>query len=82
MCRFIDNIEKDFDLVMISEEMDVSLVLLARLLEWPLERVVSLKLNSRNDAAKLPLTPREKAILREANYADTLLYEHFYRIFR
>ena len=46
-------IEKDFDLILIAEYFDESLVLLADHLCWNLEDMVYLKLNSRVASAKV-----------------------------
>jgi hypothetical protein len=39
--------EEQFDLVMISEQMEASLVLMADIMCWPLEEVTFVKLNAR-----------------------------------
>lgn len=49
----IKSMEKEFDLVMINEFMDESLVLLAHLLCLPLSTMVGLKLNQRKSKVKV-----------------------------
>jgi hypothetical protein len=44
----IQDMERHFDLVMIAERFDESMVLLADLLCWPIEKVTSLKVNARS----------------------------------
>ncbi|KAL1461761.1 hypothetical protein WDU94_013633 [Cyamophila willieti] len=80
--ELIDNIEKDFDLVMISEYMEVSLVLLADLMGWPLEQVVYLDSNVRQAKNKNKLTADEMKAMRALNQADTTLYKHFVEKFK
>ena len=46
--KLIESIEKDFDLVMITERMDESLILLRHLLCWPMENITSLVSDARN----------------------------------
>ncbi|KAF4522371.1 hypothetical protein B566_EDAN012228 [Ephemera danica] len=73
-------VERDFDLVMISDYMEVSLVLFADLMCWPLEDVTFLRLNSRKNRTQL--VEKDLDQLRELNKADTLLYRHFMSAFR
>lgn len=51
----IEEVDKNFDLVLISEYFDESMVLMANLLCWPLEEVASLKMNSRVDKFKVKI---------------------------
>ncbi|XP_068230148.1 galactosylceramide sulfotransferase-like [Palaemon carinicauda] len=73
----LDRLDKLFDLVMISEFMDESLILLRHLLCWSLDDVVSFTMNARREEAKPPLDPELLSALRELNSADVLLYDHF-----
>ncbi|XKL59397.1 hypothetical protein PGB90_000413 [Kerria lacca] len=75
--KFITKIDKEFDLVMIKEHLEGSLVLLKNLMGWPLEYVSFIPLNSRTDTIKYKLSEMDRFILSQMNYADTLLYEHF-----
>jgi len=79
----ISTMEDQFDLVMISEQMEASLVLMADVMCWPLEEVTFLKLNARpsNSTSRTRLSPEQKAKLRAANSADVKIYEHFSRRF-
>jgi len=73
----IAEIEKEFDLVMISEDIDASLVLLADQLCWPLSKMTSLKLNARKKSLVETLSPEARKILKEWLWADEMLYSHF-----
>ncbi|KAI1285606.1 Galactosylceramide sulfotransferase [Halotydeus destructor] len=74
---FIAHIDRVFDLVMISERMDESLVLLKHLLCLPMEDVVVFKHNSRRNEFKHQVDDYTNEKLKLVNHADTKLYEHF-----
>lgn len=65
--RFIEELDATFDLVMVAERMNESLVLLKDLFCWDTDDVVVFKLNARQ--------------VRSLNAADVHLYEHFARRF-
>ena len=73
----IAEIDAGFDLVMITERMPESLVLLADLLCLPLFMVASLEVNARKPGLKLPLSEEERSILKRHQSADEQLYQHF-----
>ena len=73
----IDQLDKQFDLVMIAEKMDHSLLLLQDLMCWPLENLTYLSQNQRKLEERNRMTPATKKILREWLWADYMLYNHF-----
>ncbi|CAG0893595.1 unnamed protein product [Darwinula stevensoni] len=73
----IREMDDNFHLVMISEEMEASLVLMKNLMCWDLADVTSLPLNVRQDAKKLSLAPAERERLRRWMWPDQMLYDHF-----
>ncbi len=73
----IEEVESDFDLVMISEKMDESLVLLADLLCIPLEQVAVFPKNARKDDVKQKINEAQRNVLKETQMADETLYGHF-----
>eukprot|EP00092_Neocalanus_flemingeri_P093291 GFUD01118556.1.p1 GENE.GFUD01118556.1~~GFUD01118556.1.p1 ORF type:complete len:232 (+),score=53.28 GFUD01118556.1:25-696(+) len=75
--RKIKQMDEDFDLVMITEDFDSSLVLLSDVLCWPLANMTSLKLNARKKSAIEELSPKSRKILKDWLWADYMLYEHF-----
>lgn len=77
----IKSMEKEFDLVMINEFMDESLVLLAHLLCLPLSTMVGLKLNQRKSKVKVQLTKEESDTLKRFQLSDEMIYSHFYQKF-
>eukprot|EP00092_Neocalanus_flemingeri_P102812 GFUD01131520.1.p1 GENE.GFUD01131520.1~~GFUD01131520.1.p1 ORF type:complete len:397 (+),score=109.33 GFUD01131520.1:40-1230(+) len=78
----IDEIEKHFDLVMIAEQFDESLVLMKETLCWDFEDITSLKLNGRKDGWKKSLNESTKSYLKKYLNSDYMLYNHFKNIFQ
>ena len=73
----IREVEDNFDLVMITEDFDASLVLLSELLCLPLRNVTSLKKNERTESAKVKLDTDTREALSRWLWADQMLYDHF-----
>ncbi|XP_055329920.1 galactosylceramide sulfotransferase-like, partial [Paramacrobiotus metropolitanus] len=78
----IREMDERFDLVMLAEEMEASLVLLRELLCWEWQDVATFRVNARPPAMLTALTETEVEKINEWNHADTLLYEHFRRKFQ
>ncbi|XP_065219322.1 galactose-3-O-sulfotransferase 3-like [Planococcus citri] len=82
VAEFIARIDREFDLVMITEYMDESFVLLANLMGWPLEYVASLMLNVMlPESNPYILTPQDKLTIMDLNQVDMQLYNHFLQKF-
>lgn len=80
--RSLEQLDKQFDFVMITELFDESLVLLQDMMCWPPEAVAYLRLNTRSDQAKKQVnaaTEATRATLKEWLWADFVLYDHFSR---
>ena len=76
----IAKVDEDFDLVMITERMHESLVLLADALCIPLESVAVLKnLNERPKDKIKQLTQKQEKTLQKFLLPDQMLYDHFKR---
>ena len=73
----IKKLDQDFDLVMISERMDESMVLLADALCLPLMNVSTLKNNVRKANKIVALTDLDKEVLARFQRPDQELYNHF-----
>ncbi|GFY62066.1 galactosylceramide sulfotransferase [Trichonephila inaurata madagascariensis] len=71
---FLDSV---FDLVMVRERMDESLVLLKELLCWDIDDVIIFHLNARNQRYKKKLSPDLYQRLVKFNSADMTLYKYF-----
>lgn len=80
--EFIEKLDNEFDLIMIAEHFEASLVLLCNLMRWPLENVISLHLNGRSPLDKHRLTSDERESLLLLNAADVQVYFHFLKIFQ
>lgn len=75
--RAIKEVDKRFNLVMIAEKLDESLILLRHLLCWSLHDVVFFTKNARREEVKKGLPLATKKTILEMNSADSLLYDHF-----
>ncbi|XP_076369538.1 galactose-3-O-sulfotransferase 2-like [Tachypleus tridentatus] len=80
--KAIVKIERKFDLIMIAEYFDQSIVLLKDLMCWDIDDVVSLKVNAREDRFKNSLTPETADLLRRWNMGDQMLYNTFVEKFK
>lgn len=69
--------ESDFQLVLISEYFDESMVLLRHALCWSLDDVVSFKLNSRSERTRRALSPATAEKIRRWNALDWRIYLHY-----
>ena len=73
----INELDKQFDFVLLAEYFDESLVLLARLLCWELSDVRYLKQNARKAEKVSNITEEATGLLKTWLSADFLLYKHF-----
>ena len=77
----IEEIEADFDLVMIAEYFYESLILLRHELCWDLQDVTSFTLNARIKSDQDKMKKRTRKLLAQYLKHDYLLYNHFKQIF-
>nr|XP_053638224.1 galactose-3-O-sulfotransferase 2-like [Cherax quadricarinatus] len=75
--QLVQEAEDNFQLVMVAERMEESLVLLSHILCWDLKDVVALKFNARTSRFKKKLSSETLKVLRQKLAPDYLLYEHF-----
>lgn len=73
----ISTIDYFFDIVLIAEKMDESLILLMHKLCWDFRDIVFLNKNKRSNQFVETLTELHKEQIRKLNAADLLLYNHF-----
>ncbi|XP_068686370.1 galactose-3-O-sulfotransferase 3-like [Montipora foliosa] len=79
---FILSVEENFDMVLLLEYFDESLILLKRHLCWSFEDVLYIKHNSRLQSLKKHHIPKKfRTTFLEWNQADVLLYKHFNQTF-
>ncbi|XP_062439088.1 galactose-3-O-sulfotransferase 2-like [Rhea pennata] len=74
-------IEASFDLLLISEYFDESMVLLKEILCWDLDSVVSFPLNSRDSSTRSPLSDSMVEKIKDWNRLDWEIYIHFNKTF-
>ena len=83
--KAIDNhiakIEKEMDLVMITERMEESLILFRYLMCWQPEDIVAFDKNVRRPSSVATLDDDDKKELKKWLKADEKIYNHFYKIF-
>ena len=77
---YLDYLDSVFDLVMIEEHMDESLVLLKNLLCWSADEVVTFRVNARIRKDEIGQLAIER--IRQLNSADVQLYEYFLKKFK
>lgn len=73
----IAEVERTFDLVLIAERFDESMVLLKHLLCWNFEDVTALRVNAQRSSTKSTLSPQARRVLKQWLAADYMLYDHF-----
>ena len=77
----IEEIDATFDMILIADMFDESMVLLKNLLCWSYEEMTYLKLNSLKKEMKSQISPEARAALKEWLWGDYLLYDHFKKKF-
>jgi len=73
----IMEMDKNFDLVLIHERFEESMILLKEQLCWDFSDIVSMKLNKRPNESKSKLSDEGRKSLEEYLDADIRLYTHF-----
>ena len=83
---FVSKLKNIFDLVLVVEYFDESLVMMKRLLNWSLKDILYIKLNEfkskkNQTCTKSNITTEDKAIFRRRNRIDYAIYDTFREIF-
>ena len=78
--QWMQQIDDDFDLVLIMEYFDYGLALLAIELCWPLKELAYLKANSAK-TIRVEKKNYNRELIEVLNYPDFMLYQHFNRTF-
>ena len=76
---YIDKMDREFDLVMITDYFDESLILLKRLLCWEFEDIVYIKLRVKKK--EIEFDEEVKRNILAWNHADAILFDHFNKTF-
>lgn len=80
--EYIAFLEKEFDLVMISDYFDESVVLMKRLFCWEFDDILYIKANERIDKERaVHLSEDIRENIKRWNKADVFLYQHFNQTF-
>lgn len=77
----INELDGFFDLVLLTDYFDESLVLLKAEMCWDWEDVAYVKFKMRTEEAKSTITPQLSDRIRNWNKADVALYDHFNKTF-
>ncbi|CAB3385406.1 Hypothetical predicted protein [Cloeon dipterum] len=75
--QFVHMLGEEFQLVMLTEYLEVSMVLLADLMCWPLEEVAFIPLNVRTDSRLPQLSALHKRKIEKINRQDVSIYDFF-----
>ncbi|KAK7084893.1 Galactose-3-O-sulfotransferase, partial [Halocaridina rubra] len=79
--KSFQGLDEQFDLVMIAERFDESLILLKHLMCWTTQDITNIKLNFRPRNRNETASQKTKMKLRKQNYYDAMLYDYFSGIF-
>ena len=81
--KYLQRLDRTFDLVLILEHFQESLVLMRRMLNWPLSSILYIPLNDNKHptVSKLNISEPDKLKFKERNFLDVALYEYFYNSF-
>ncbi|XP_030856214.1 galactosylceramide sulfotransferase-like [Strongylocentrotus purpuratus] len=77
--ELIKELEKKLQLVLLTDYIDESLVLLKRLLCWEFEDLLYVKMNQRPSDLSAVMSEDQREKIREWNKADMILYDHYNR---
>ena len=77
MQNLISEIDQTFDLIMILEDFNESMVLLKNGLSWNYEDLLSIKLNVHNEKTKSVISEGAKDSLRKWLKSSYIFYEYF-----
>ncbi|ESO99994.1 hypothetical protein LOTGIDRAFT_158219 [Lottia gigantea] len=76
--EYIQKLDREFNLVLLLDYFDESLIMLRRKLCWSLKDVLYLKQNSASKPKKkIVLTESDRNRLEEFQFADVMIYNHF-----
>lgn len=78
--KAIKEIETEFDLVLIAEDMESSLVLLSQVLCWPINHFTTLQVNTRKKSHQISMSDEVREILKEWLWQDEMLYTYFKQV--
>ncbi|XP_071791190.1 galactosylceramide sulfotransferase-like [Asterias amurensis] len=77
----IEELEMQFDLVMMTEHFEESLILFRHLMCWEIDDIVFFKLNARSKSSVKTVSASVADKIKKWNYGDVKLYETFNKTF-
>lgn len=77
----IQRLDNEFDLVLLTEYFEESMIMLKNLLCWNTEDMAHFHLNERHKSEKRNISVELVSKIKQWNNADTALYEHFKEVF-
>ena len=78
---YIDYIDREFDLVLITDYYDESLILLKEVMCWDFQDIWYIKQKVRIQEDKIPISEEIRKNILSWNQADALLFDHFNKTF-
>lgn len=78
--QYLYYLNKEFQLVMVMERFEESLVLMKMMFNWTLQDILFLKSNS-NPHKKLAFTAEDENIFRSTCFLDVAIYDYFTEVF-
>ena len=78
---YIKELDRDYELMLLMEEFEESLVLMKRVLCWDMKDILYVPLNTRKAKAYIPFTEEDRHMLKNWNKADFKLYDTFQKVF-
>ncbi|XP_071950301.1 galactosylceramide sulfotransferase-like [Antedon mediterranea] len=75
--KFIAKIAKEFDLVLIQEYFNESLLLLKKLMCWEMDDILYLSKGKRSKRLRFDIDQSLRESIRKWSWGDVLLYDHF-----
>ena len=78
--RYIEQLDKEFALIIIVEHFDESIILLKRILKWSTKDVIYIRKNANTNKAnkKINIGVKDRTRYRQLSEVDYILYRHFY----
>ncbi|XP_050413957.2 galactosylceramide sulfotransferase isoform X1 [Patella vulgata] len=81
MLKYVQDLNLTFDLVMITERFDESMILLRRMLNWSFKDILYIKLNAFKNKSKNNINSTLMDKVKKFSELDYILYDYFYEKF-
>ncbi|XP_071840801.1 galactosylceramide sulfotransferase-like [Apostichopus japonicus] len=74
---FVKLVDRQFDLVLIQEHLDESLLLLKKIMCWTFEDILYMSKKQKRPHSEVGLTDKQREVILNWNYLDSALHSHF-----